>query len=82
MRQIRFQTSAKRDLARLPEPDAKDVLEAIEAYATSGIGDVKKLKGYKPPTWRLRVGRFRVLYQYRASTIVVTEISDRRDAYR
>jgi hypothetical protein len=49
MRQIRFQSSAKRDLARLAEPDARGALDAIEAYATSGIGKVKKLKGYKPP---------------------------------
>lgn len=54
----------------------------LEAYVATGFGDVKKLKGYKVPTWRLRVGRFRVLHQYRGSTIVVVGISDRRDAYR
>jgi mRNA interferase RelE/StbE len=81
-RSLQFESSAKRDLALLPAADARHVLEAIETYAASGIGDLKKLKGYKSPTWRLRVGRFRVLHQLRGSTIIITEISDRRDAYR
>jgi mRNA interferase RelE/StbE len=82
VKSLRFEASARRDLARLSETDARGVLEAIEAYVASGIGDVKKLKGYTPPTWRLRIGEFRVLYQRRESTIVITRIRDRRDVYR
>jgi mRNA interferase RelE/StbE len=82
VKSLRFEASARRDLARLSETDARGVLEAIEAYVASGIGDVKKLKGYTPPTWRLRIGEFRVLYQRRESAIVITRIRDRRDVYR
>jgi mRNA interferase RelE/StbE len=82
VRTLEFEASAKRDLARLPKADATDILIGIEAYVASGIGDVKKLKAYTPPTWRLRIGEFRVLYQRRESTIVITRIRDRRDVYR
>ena len=81
--QLRFTSSAERDLAGLTPSDASDVLKAIEVYANRGVGDVKKLKGYKPPTWRLRVGSFRVLYRRaEGSAIIVTAISNRRDVYR
>jgi mRNA-degrading endonuclease RelE of RelBE toxin-antitoxin system len=55
---------------------------AIETFARTGVGDVKKLRDYDPPTWRLRVGRLRVLYRRDASTMIVERIVDRRDAYR
>lgn len=82
MRRFEYTRPAKRDLARLPEDGARAVADAVKAYASSSLGDVKKLKGYTPPTWRLRVGRFRVLFQLEGPTLVVTGISERRDAYR
>lgn len=39
------------------------------SYAASGTGDLKKLKGYKSPTWRLRGDCFRAFHQLRGSTI-------------
>ena len=33
------------------------ILEALERFAATGIGDVKRLQGLDPPEWRLRVGR-------------------------
>lgn len=81
-RTVDYTRSAERDLLGLPEDDARAVEAAIETFASSTQGDVKKLRGYKPPTWRLRVGRFRVLFRLEGSMVVVTRVSDRRDAYR
>jgi hypothetical protein len=58
------------------------IVEAFAAYAASGVGDIKKLRDVKPPTWRLRVGRFRVLYRREGSGLLVTAVVDRKDAYR
>jgi mRNA-degrading endonuclease RelE of RelBE toxin-antitoxin system len=51
-------------------------------FAADGAGDVKKLHDVTPPTWRLRFGRWRVLYRVDASVMVVVAVRDRRDAYR
>ncbi len=79
---VRYERSAERDLSDLPKTDAKAVVDAFAAFAASGVGDVKKLRGVKPPTWRLRVGRFRVLYHREGSALLVTAVVDRKDAYR
>jgi mRNA interferase RelE/StbE len=79
---VRIERAARRDLARLAASDAKVVVDAIAAFAENGVGDVKKLRAHDPPAWRLRVGRFRVLYRREGATLVVDAIKDRRDAYR
>jgi mRNA interferase RelE/StbE len=72
--------AAQRDLRRLAKDDAAAILDGIERFCESGVGDVKKLHDFKPPTWRLRVGRYRVLYQAEATTMVIVRIVLRRDA--
>lgn len=79
---LRLERAARRDLARLPAADAAVVVDGIAAFAANGVGDVKKLHGYTPATWRLRIGRFRVLYHREGPLIVIVSIADRRDAYR
>lgn len=79
---FRLEREARRDLARLAAPDAQAVVIGIIALAENGLGDVKKLRGYNPAMWRLRVRRFRVLYRREGAELVIFEISDRRDAYR
>jgi mRNA interferase RelE/StbE len=78
----RFAPAARRDLRKLSSADARVIVDAIETFADRGVGDVKKLTDWKPPTWRLRVGRFRVRFEREGEEIVVVAISDRRDAYR
>jgi mRNA-degrading endonuclease RelE of RelBE toxin-antitoxin system len=78
----RLASAAQRDLRKLPAIDAQVILGAIEALDDRGDGDVKKLKDYRVPTWRLRVGRFRVLFRRESGSVLVIQIIDRRDAYR
>jgi mRNA-degrading endonuclease RelE of RelBE toxin-antitoxin system len=79
---VHFTRAARRDLIGRRATEAKAVLDAIEMFVETGIGDVKKLRDYDPPTWRLRVGRLRVLFRREASAMIVDRIVDRRDAYR
>jgi mRNA interferase RelE/StbE len=46
--------------------------------------NIRKLKGYAPPTWRYRVGKFRVFYlvDQAEQIIFMLSVDDRRDAYR
>ena len=79
---VRFERKATRDLSRLSPDIAQTIVNAIDSFARQGIGDVRKLRDVQPATWRLRVGRFRVLYRRYRSIIIVMAIVDRRDAYR
>ncbi len=73
---------AERDLLRLGVEDRRAIIEAIEAFAAGQPGDLKKLAGYKPPRWRLRVGRFRAIVSLEPGLITVQRVGDRRDVYR
>ena len=46
--------------------------------------NIRKLQGYIPPTWRYRIGRYRVFYylEKRERIVFVLTIDDRKDAYR
>ncbi|MEN8163649.1 MAG: type II toxin-antitoxin system RelE/ParE family toxin [Acidobacteriota bacterium] len=46
--------------------------------------NIKKLKGYDPPTWRYRIGKFRVFFvvDQTERTIFMLSVDDRKDAYR
>jgi mRNA interferase RelE/StbE len=46
--------------------------------------NIRKLQGYEPPTWRYRIGSYRLFYTVdNAKRIVfILTIDDRKDAYR
>lgn len=46
--------------------------------------NIKILKGYKPKTWRVRIGKFRVFYSINFDKMIVNilTIDHRKDAYR
>jgi mRNA-degrading endonuclease RelE of RelBE toxin-antitoxin system len=57
------------------------VIAALERFAATGHGDVKKLQG-RIREFRLRVGKWRVfLYLDPPGTITVTGIDNRGQAY-
>jgi mRNA interferase RelE/StbE len=45
--------------------------------------NIKKLSDYTPPTWRYRIGDFRIFYSINDESKIVymLTISDRKDAY-
>jgi mRNA interferase RelE/StbE len=73
--------SARRDLRRLDRPVAVRIVEALERLATTGQGDVQRLRG-TTDEWRLRVGDWRVRFRYdtAADTIEVLHILPRGEA--
>jgi mRNA interferase RelE/StbE len=75
---------AKRDLKSLDVQTASRIVVALERLATGEHGDVKRLAGIRPPQWRLRVGDWRVRFQYDhpGRTIQALRVLHRGEAYR
>ena len=61
------------------------IVETINSLADNPLptgSGVKKLKGFKPPLYRLRSGDYRVLYRIQSSAILITRIIDRKELER
>ncbi len=81
---VYFKPSAERELRRLPEDQQRRLVAEIELLAFDPRPDgVVKMAGAEN-LWRLRVGRYRVLYEIhdREVDILVLRIGHRKDVYR
>jgi len=69
-------------MRRLDRDSADRVREAVNRFAATGQGDVRKLAG-GGDEYRLRVGDYRVRFTYQErTTMVVLRVLHRREAYR
>jgi mRNA interferase RelE/StbE len=67
--------AAAKDLDGLPEDAREFVMSGLMRYAISGDGDVKRLSG--KDGFRLRIGRYRVIFDEDATTILALYIGNR-----
>jgi mRNA interferase RelE/StbE len=72
---IIFTHAAARDLDQLPAQPRRAVEDALIRYATAGAGDVKRLQGRNG--YRMRVGRYRVLFDEDQTTVLAIYIGKR-----
>jgi mRNA-degrading endonuclease RelE of RelBE toxin-antitoxin system len=73
---------ARADLRAVDRGSAIQILHCIDRYLSNRTGDVKKLK---PPEigFRLRCGDYRVFFDHTiGTTIEITGVRHRREAYR
>ena len=73
---------AAKALSKLPQQDYPRVRDAIRSLASDPRpAGCKKLTGRDG--WRLRVGRYRVLYEVadRVRVVTVLDVGDRKDIY-
>lgn len=75
MKTIILTHAAAKDLDALPADARHQVESGLIRYATTGEGDVKHLVGREG--YRLRVGRYRVLFDEDQRTILVVYIGKR-----
>ncbi|MGB7759006.1 MAG: type II toxin-antitoxin system RelE/ParE family toxin [Bryobacteraceae bacterium] len=80
MREVEWTGTALEDMAALDKGIARRVKQAIERFADSGAGNLKRLQGHRPA--RLRVGDYRVRFHQRDEVIQVLRVRNRREAYR
>jgi mRNA interferase RelE/StbE len=78
---IDFKPRAIKDLKSLPVTERRRILARAEAMQDDLAGDVKKLTNFTPE-YRLRVGKYRVLFEVEEDKVVVYRVLHRKDAYK
>ena len=69
--------SARKALAKLPDKDHRRIQQVLNAIETDPFsGDIKRLQ---PPSWRRRVGNYRIFYALfpDEKRVVITSIERR-----
>jgi mRNA interferase RelE/StbE len=79
MKPIVFTPASARQWAKLAPDIRGRVDRRLTEFATTGHGDVKRLKGRDES--RLRVGDWRVIFYEDQGTIVVAAVGHRREIY-
>ena len=79
--QVEFKPRALKDLKGLPVTEGARVLAKAEALQNDLEGDVKRLTHFTPE-YRLRVGKYRVLFEVEGPSVVIYRVRHRKDAYK
>ena len=82
MREVEWAGTALEDMAALDKRIARRVKQAVERFADTGAGNVKRLQGIDPPEYRLRVCDYRVRFHLEDEAVQVLRVRNRREAYR
>ncbi|MGL5795220.1 MAG: type II toxin-antitoxin system RelE family toxin [Waterburya sp.] len=78
--QLIFKRQAIKDLKAL-SPELKErILTKIVAMQDNLQGDIKKLTNFTPE-YRLRVGKYRILFKIDGDTLRIHRVKHRKDAY-
>lgn len=82
MKKIVITPQAKTDVRHIDRETAMRILAALDRFARTGEGDIKKLQGDSGEL-RLRVGDYRVRFNEEPpGTILVHSVLHRSEAYR
>jgi mRNA interferase RelE/StbE len=68
-----------REWRKLPADVQRRIRRRLEAFAESGVGDVKRLQGRDGS--RMRIGDWRVIFMMQDGLIIVTGVGHRREVY-
>lgn len=80
MTKITYLKSAFKSLEKYDEKTRIRIIDSIDKIPQ---GDVKKLQGEKhPPLYRLRVGKYRIVYHIENENIIIVDIDTRGDIYK
>ncbi|MEA4964055.1 MAG: type II toxin-antitoxin system RelE/ParE family toxin [Lutispora sp.] len=85
--QIIYAKSAIKAISALERSIKQRIKEGIEGLTkVPPIGDIKQLQGYDSVTYRLRIGKYRVLYWYsiinEEQVLIIKDIGSRGDIYK
>ena len=82
MKDLEWSESSLEDMAGLDKEIARRIQRAVERFAETDAGNIKRLQGIDPPEYRLRTGDWRVRFVLDGRTVVVLRVLNRKDAYR
>jgi mRNA interferase RelE/StbE len=77
-----FKKSVHRDLKRLSRPEAKRILDLIDADLIKKPEANPVLRGQFAGLRKYRIGDYRVIYALIGSDILILRIGDRKDVYK
>ena len=77
---VQWEPIAVKDMRSLPRNVQEKVGEHLDKLAHGFQGDIIKMKGERD-RYRLRVGRYRILFKLEGNRVVVYRIRTRGDAY-
>jgi mRNA interferase RelE/StbE len=79
VKEIEFTSAAARQWRKLTATTRTQLDQKLAAFAETGFGDVKTLKGASG--MRLRSGDWRVVFTVKGNTITVHAVGHRREIY-
>ncbi|AKU92616.1 hypothetical protein AKJ08_3003 [Vulgatibacter incomptus] len=65
----------------MPKQDSAGMIAALDRFAETGAGDLRKLKGQRD-RWALRWGNWRAIYSPDGRIVRVLRVMDRKEVYR
>jgi mRNA interferase RelE/StbE len=82
-REILLSTRAQQEFGALGSKGRARVRSALESFAATGRGDLKKLKGVHGGSdlYRLRAGEYRIVFELAPNQVRVTRIVPRSAGY-
>jgi len=79
VKQIAFTAASTRQWVKLSPEIRRRIDDRLKEFATTGKGDVKRLKGRRGS--RLRIGDWRVIFYEEGGSIVIVAVEHRREIY-
>lgn len=80
---IAFTSDARKQLRAIPQQQAMAILYRLaDLIANPADPALDVIKLTDRDDYRLRVGRFRVIFEVSGETVLVTAVGDRKDIYR
>lgn len=85
--EIQYEKAAVKYLKGLQKPQRDLILDAIEKLTHKPAeGDIKKMSGYKDGRYRLRIGKYRIIYKYLTNNeievLCIMDVGSRGDIYK
>lgn len=85
--EIRYSKSAVKFINSLDKPTKQRIKTAIEGLTNvPPIGDIKRMQGLSDECYRLRIGKYRIIYKYteenRLVVLNILDIGSRGDIYK
>ena len=77
---IEWSKEALNELMKLPKNLRERIFKTVERFDLTGYGDLKRIKEFD--AYRLRVGKYRVIFKMRGDVIFIVHVIKREDAYR
>lgn len=82
MRAIEWTASSLDDMAKLDREIARRIKQAVERFAATGAGNVKRPQGIDPPEYCPRIGDWRIRFNLGSDSLSVLRVRNRKDVYR